>query len=116
MTINPDTPDPAGSAKSRRRRGGPRQIMPVRLRPVAERLAPVVEAFLDRHSRREPAITQAMSTHLGEALGTDFFSVREQFTGEQWSHFTAVRKFVDEEVVPVADGYWEWAEMGRLPA
>ncbi len=41
MTINPDTPDPAGSARSRRRRGGPRQIMPVRLRPVgpAERLA-----------------------------------------------------------------------------
>jgi hypothetical protein len=32
-------------------------------------------------------MTQAMSTHLGEALGTDFFSVREQFTDEQWSHF-----------------------------
>ena len=56
-------------------------------------------------------MTQAMSTHLGEALGTDFFSVREQFTGEQWSHFTAVRKFVDEEVVPVVGGYWEWAEI-----
>ena len=34
-------------------------------------------------------MTQLTSTHLGEALGTDFFSVREQFTGEQWSHFKA---------------------------
>ena len=47
-------------------------------------------------------MTQLTSTQLGEALGTDFFSVREQFTGEQWSHFITVRKFVDEEVVPVA--------------
>ena len=37
-------------------------------------------------------MTQAMSTHLGEALGTDFFSVREQFTDEQWTHFITVRK------------------------
>jgi alkylation response protein AidB-like acyl-CoA dehydrogenase len=35
---------------------------------------------------------QAMSTHLGEALGTDSFSVREQFTDEQWTHFITVRK------------------------
>jgi len=27
------------------------------------------------------------ATHLGEALGTDFFSVREQFTDEQWDKF-----------------------------
>jgi glutaryl-CoA dehydrogenase len=65
-------------------------------------------------------MTQAMSTHLGEALGTDFFSVREQFTGEQWSHFITVRKFVDEEVVPVIGGYWEraeipWPLVRRLP-
>src|SRR5580658_4367382 len=56
----------------------------------------------------------------GEALGTDFFSVREQFTDEQWTHFTTVRKFVDTEVLPVAAGYWERAEIAwdlvrRLP-
>jgi alkylation response protein AidB-like acyl-CoA dehydrogenase len=28
-------------------------------------------------------------------------SSREQFTEEQWSHFITVRRFVDEEVVPV---------------
>ena len=64
-------------------------------------------------------MTQASSTHLGESLGTDFFSVREQFTDEQWSHFITVRRFVDEEVVPVA-GHWEraeicWPLVKRLP-
>jgi glutaryl-CoA dehydrogenase len=33
--------------------------------------------------------------NLGLALGTDFFSLREQFTPEQSSAFTAVRRFVD---------------------
>jgi glutaryl-CoA dehydrogenase len=48
---------------------------------------------------------------LGQALGTDFFSVREQFTPGQWSAFTAVRRFVDTEVIPVAGDYWERAEL-----
>jgi glutaryl-CoA dehydrogenase len=52
-----------------------------------------------------------VTEHLGEALGTDFFSVRNQFTEEQWSRFVAVRRFVDEEVVPVIGPYWERAEM-----
>ncbi len=57
---------------------------------------------------------------LGQALGTDFFSVREQFTTEQWSRFTTVRRFVDTEVIPAAAGYWEraeipWALIRRLP-
>ncbi len=58
--------------------------------------------------------------HLGEALGTDFFDVREQFTDEQWDHFVAVRRFVDTEVLPVIGDYWEraalpWPLMKRLP-
>jgi glutaryl-CoA dehydrogenase len=58
--------------------------------------------------------------HLGESLGTDFFSVRDQFTDEQWSRFITVRRFVDEEVVPVAGSYWEraeicWPLVRRLP-
>jgi glutaryl-CoA dehydrogenase len=55
-------------------------------------------------------MTQA-SEHLGESLGTDFFSVREQFTDKQWAHFIAVRRFVDEEVVPAIGPYWERAEL-----
>jgi glutaryl-CoA dehydrogenase len=65
-------------------------------------------------------MSQVTSEHLGESLGTDFFSVREQFTDEQWTHFINVRRFVDEEVVPVAGSYWEQAEIAwplvrRLP-
>src|SRR5580658_3847245 len=58
--------------------------------------------------------------HLGESLGTDFFSVVAESTNKQWSHFIAVRRFVNEEVVPVAGSYWERAEIAwplvrRLP-
>jgi len=65
-------------------------------------------------------MTETTSTDLGESLGTDFFSVREQFTDEQWKHFIAVRRFVDEEVVPVVGPYWEraeicWPLVRRLP-
>jgi glutaryl-CoA dehydrogenase len=65
-------------------------------------------------------MTQTADRHLGESLGTDFFSVREQFTDEQWTHFIAVRRFVDQEVVPVIGPYWEraeipWQLVRRLP-
>jgi glutaryl-CoA dehydrogenase len=69
---------------------------------------------------KELTMAQVASEHLGESLGTDFFSVREQFTEEQWSHFITVRRFVDEEVVPVVGPYWEraeicWPLVKRLP-
>src|SRR3954468_15827365 len=50
-------------------------------------------------------------THLGEALATDYFNVREQFTEEQWEHFLATRRFVDREVLPAINAYWEAAEL-----
>jgi glutaryl-CoA dehydrogenase len=49
--------------------------------------------------------------HLGEALATDYFLVREQFTDEQWRHFIEVRRFVDHEVLPAINEYWEAAEL-----
>jgi glutaryl-CoA dehydrogenase len=65
-------------------------------------------------------MNQTAQAGLGLALGTDFFSVREQFTSEQWSRFTAARKFADSEVIPAAAGYWEraeipWPLVRRLP-
>ena len=34
--------------------------------------------------------TQAMPyAHLGDALATDYFHVRDQFSDEQWEHFIA---------------------------
>ncbi|WP_226353186.1 acyl-CoA dehydrogenase family protein [Pseudonocardia sp. ICBG601] len=50
-------------------------------------------------------------TELGEALGTDFFSVRDQFTDEQWQRFADTRTFVDSEVLPDINDYWERAEL-----
>jgi glutaryl-CoA dehydrogenase len=49
--------------------------------------------------------------HLGQALATDYFFVRETFTEEQWERFLATRRFVDEEVLPVINDYWERAEL-----
>src|SRR5947209_3616986 len=49
--------------------------------------------------------------HLGDALATDYFQVREQFTDEQWEHFIATRRFVDNEVLPAINDYWEAAEL-----
>jgi glutaryl-CoA dehydrogenase len=49
--------------------------------------------------------------HFGAALATDYFFVREQFTDEQWEHFLRTRRFVDEEVLPVINDYWERAEL-----
>ena len=56
------------------------------------------------HGRRHQPID------LGEARGTDFFTVREQFTDEQWDRFITTRRFVDTEVLPVVADYWERAE------
>jgi len=58
--------------------------------------------------------------HLGSALATDYFFVREQFTEEQWEHFLDTRRFVDREVLPAINEYWEaaelpWPLMRRLP-
>jgi glutaryl-CoA dehydrogenase len=49
--------------------------------------------------------------HLGDALATDYFHVRDQFTDEQWEHFMATRRFVDREVLPAINEYWEAAEL-----
>jgi len=49
--------------------------------------------------------------HLGEALATDYFLVREQLGDEQWEHFLRTRRFVDQEVLPVINDAWERAEL-----
>ena len=58
--------------------------------------------------------------HLGEALATDYFFVREQFDDEQWAHFIETRRFVDTEVLPAINDYWvaeemPWDLIRRLP-
>ncbi len=49
-------------------------------------------------------------THLGEALATDYLLVREQFSDAEWERFLATRRFVDDEVLPAINDFWERAE------
>lgn len=51
-----------------------------------------------------------LQTGIGEALGTDYFGLREPFTPEQHDVLTRTRAFVDGEVLPVINDYWEKAE------
>jgi len=48
--------------------------------------------------------------HLGAALATDYFFVRDQFSDAEWDHFLRTRRFVDDEVLPAINEYWERAE------
>jgi glutaryl-CoA dehydrogenase len=45
------------------------------------------------------------------ALATDYFRLRDQFTDDDYERFLATRRFVDEEVLPVINEYWEAAEL-----
>lgn len=55
--------------------------------------------------------TSAMPyAHLGEALATDYFVVRDQFSESEWERFISTRRFVDQQVLPVINDYWERAE------
>src|SRR5246500_6033668 len=51
---------------------------------------------------------------LGEALRTDYFLLREEFTKEQLDYLERTRRFVHEEVLPVINGYWDRAEFPWL--
>ena len=42
---------------------------------------------------------------------TDYFLVRDQFGDDHWEPFLRTRRFVDEEVLPVINDYWEPAEL-----
>ena len=47
---------------------------------------------------------------IGDALGTDYFFLKEQMTPQQLDYLRRTREFVDHQVLPVINGYWERAE------
>ena len=119
-TSHPPTPRPGSSSGHAARQlvAGLRRLAGRALRRLARR-APSSAAQPQAAARR-PAPTSTPTEgrchafptqRLGSALATDYFFVREQFTGEQWEHFLATRRFVDEEVLPVINDYWERAEL-----
>jgi len=50
---------------------------------------------------------------IGRSLGTDYFRIADQLTREERGYWRRTRDFVDEEVLPVINGYWERAEYPR---
>ena len=55
--------------------------------------------------------TPPLFENLGHALSTDYFFLREQLTEDELELLRRVRRFVDDEVLPVIGGYWERAEL-----
>jgi glutaryl-CoA dehydrogenase len=51
-----------------------------------------------------------MYENIGRSLGTDYFGIADQLTAEELDYLRRTRDFVDTEVLPVINGYWENAE------
>jgi glutaryl-CoA dehydrogenase len=51
-----------------------------------------------------------VSEDIGRSLGTDYFMIRDQLRDEEIDYLERTRAFVDEDVLPVAAGYWERAD------
>ncbi|HEY3715446.1 MAG TPA: acyl-CoA dehydrogenase family protein [Jatrophihabitantaceae bacterium] len=47
---------------------------------------------------------------IGRSRGTDFFRIADQLTSEERAYWRRARDFVDDEVLPVINEYWERAE------
>jgi glutaryl-CoA dehydrogenase len=50
------------------------------------------------------------SDDIGRARGTDYFLIREQLNESELDYLTRTRQFVDDEVLPVINDYWEKAD------
>jgi glutaryl-CoA dehydrogenase len=51
-----------------------------------------------------------MYTGIGRSLGTDYFRIADQLTREERGYLVRTRDFVDDEVLPVINDYWQRAE------
>jgi glutaryl-CoA dehydrogenase len=47
---------------------------------------------------------------IGRSLGTDYFRIADQLSPSERDYWRRTRDFVDDEVLPVINGYWERAE------
>jgi glutaryl-CoA dehydrogenase len=58
-----------------------------------------------------PTSPRPMYAGIGKALGTDYFLLRGALTDDERSYLERTRRFVEEEVTPVINGFWERAEV-----
>ena len=50
------------------------------------------------------------TTEIGRSLGTDYFGLRDELTDAERDYLRRTRAFVDNDVLPVINDYWERAE------
>jgi glutaryl-CoA dehydrogenase len=50
-------------------------------------------------------------TDIGRALGTDYFLLKSDLTNSEQQYLERTRRFVQDEVMPVINGFWERAEV-----
>jgi len=55
-------------------------------------------------------MTNDLEKGIGDALSTDYFFLRDQLTDEQLRYLNETRRFVDDDVLPVINEYWDAAE------
>ncbi len=55
-------------------------------------------------------MTDDLHEGMGDSLSTDYFLLRDQLTETQLDHLARARGFVDEEVLPTINEYWDRAE------
>ena len=58
-----------------------------------------------------PARTRLQYDNIGRSLGTDYFHIADQLTESERDYWRRTRDFVDDEVLPVINEYWENAEL-----
>jgi len=54
---------------------------------------------------------QPQYQNIGRSLGTDYFRIADQLTETELDYWRRTKDFVDDEVLPVINGYWENAEL-----
>src|SRR2546422_7896575 len=52
-----------------------------------------------------------LKDNIADALGTDFFGLRDGLTDQQRDYLSRTRRFVETDVLPVINDYWERAEV-----
>ena len=54
---------------------------------------------------------QPQYQNIGRSLGTDYFRIADQLTETELDYWRRTKDFVDDEVLPVINEYWEKAEL-----
>ncbi len=54
-----------------------------------------------------------MHEQIGRSRGTDYFRIADQLTAEERDYWSRARHFVDDEVLPVINDFWERADFPR---